>query len=84
MPGFMLSRENAAIVLRALVREQRRLAEELAGWLEAPTVSLITDLEEELADVRSLVLVLHEFLDRPSAAAGHEGESGAPATYATI
>ena len=42
MPGFMLSRENAAIVVRALVRERARLAAELATPRAASDLAIRT------------------------------------------
>ena len=75
MPGFMLSRYNAAIVVRALVRERHRLAAELAA--PRATSDLVDQrLEVELASIDSLLLVLHEFMDRASAGSGPKSRTG--------
>ena len=75
MPGFMLSRYNAEIVVRALVRERHRLEVEIAARGAASDL-VDQRLEVEIANIDSLLLVLHEFLDRTSAGSGPKSRTG--------
>lgn len=75
MPGFVLSRYNAAIVVRALVRERHRLEAEIAAPRAASDL-VDQRLEVELANIDSLLLVLRDFMDGASDGSGPKSRTG--------